>query len=93
MRPYLKCVYKFMKITFDPAKDAANIIKHGISLRQAADLVWDEAMVWEDNRMSYGEARMIALAPIGTRLFVNHHSKIFLQSCETCSSPSCCLPQ
>ena len=59
-----------MKISFDPAKDAANIIKHGISLRQAADLVWGEAMVWEDNRMSYGEARMIALAPIGSRLFV-----------------------
>ena len=28
-----------MKIEFDPAKDAANVAKHGISLARAGDLV------------------------------------------------------
>lgn len=52
-----------MQIEFDPGKDAANIEKHGVSLAFAADLDWDEAFVWIDERFAYGEMRMIALAP------------------------------
>ena len=42
-----------MSIEFDPAKDAANLAKHGISLRQALDIVAFE----EDRRFAYGETR------------------------------------
>lgn len=52
-----------MQFEFDPAKDIANIEKHGLSLGFASRLDWDEALVWIDVRFDYGEARMIALAP------------------------------
>ena len=35
----------------------------------AADLSWDAALVWIDDRADYGEVRMVALAPIGDTLF------------------------
>jgi uncharacterized protein len=52
-----------MQIEFDPAKDASNQAKHGVSLALAAKLEWDDALVWVDTRYEYGELRMIALAP------------------------------
>jgi uncharacterized DUF497 family protein len=52
-----------VRIEFDPAKDAANQAKHGVSLAFAAELDWDAALVWGDNRFEYNELRMIALAP------------------------------
>lgn len=52
-----------MKINFDPEKDASNFAKHGVSLALAADLEWEDALVWIDDRFEYGEVRMIALAP------------------------------
>ena len=52
-----------MQIEFDPDKDAANQAKHGVSLALAAELDWDAALVWFDNRFEYNELRMIALAP------------------------------
>ncbi|MDO8787031.1 MAG: BrnT family toxin [Sulfuritalea sp.] len=52
-----------MRIEFDPAKDAANQTKHGVSLSMADDLDWEAALVWADERFEYGEMRMIALAP------------------------------
>ena len=57
-----------MRITFDPAKDAANVAKHGLSLSVAAELEWNVAVVWEDSRRDYGEVRYAALAPVGRRL-------------------------
>ena len=58
-----------MKITFDPAKDAANISKHGVSLGMAAGLEWDTALTWPDERKDYGEPRMGGIGYIGLRLF------------------------
>ena len=52
-----------MRIEFDPAKDAANQEKHGVSMALAAELDWDTALVWVDDRFEYDEVRMIALAP------------------------------
>jgi uncharacterized DUF497 family protein len=52
-----------MRIEFDPAKDASNQAKHGVSLALAHTLEWDAALVWVDERYEYGELRMIALAP------------------------------
>jgi len=52
-----------MRIEFDPAKDAENQAKHGVSLVLAAELDWDAALVWIDGRFEYGEVRMIALSP------------------------------
>lgn len=52
-----------MHIKFDPAKDLANQDKHGVSLAMAGEIDWEDALVWMDERIEYGEARMIALAP------------------------------
>ena len=52
-----------MRIEFDPAKDAANQAKHGVSLSLAVELDWEAALVWVDARFEYEELRMIALAP------------------------------
>lgn len=52
-----------MRIEFDPAKDAANQAKHGVSLALAGELDWEAALVWVDVRFDYAELRMIALAP------------------------------
>ena len=52
-----------MRIEFDPAKDAANQAKHGVSLALAVELDWEAALVWVDARFEYEELRMIALAP------------------------------
>ena len=55
---------------FDPGKDRLNREKHGVGLELAADMVWDEAFIQADERKDYGEQRMIAIAPIGRRLYV-----------------------
>jgi uncharacterized DUF497 family protein len=52
-----------MQIEFGPAKDAANLAKHGVSLALARELDWEAALVWVDDRFEYGELRIIALAP------------------------------
>jgi uncharacterized DUF497 family protein len=58
-----------VQFDFDPGKDATNLSKHGLSLAAAAELSWEAALVWLDDRADYGEVRMVALAPIGDILF------------------------
>jgi uncharacterized DUF497 family protein len=53
-----------VRIEFDPVKDKLNRANHGLSLSLAGKLVWDEALVWADDRFEYGELRMVGL---GTR--------------------------
>jgi len=58
-----------MEITCGPAKDATNIQRRGLSLALAGEIDWGFAYEWQDERKDYGEVRMVALAPIGDRLF------------------------
>jgi len=66
-RPFDTCILcsynKGVQIEFDAAKDKANTTLHGVSLALAAELDWDAALVWIDDRFDYDELRMIALAP------------------------------
>jgi uncharacterized protein len=59
-----------MEVEFDPAKDLANIAKHGVSLQAAAQFDWETAIEREDNRFDYGEVRFVALSLIGDRVHV-----------------------
>ena len=52
-----------MKIEFDPAKDAANVAKHGISLPDFEGFD-SEAIVKVDERHTYGENRFRAFGRI-----------------------------
>lgn len=55
---------------FDPAKDASNLDKHGLSLVDADGFEWDTAVVREDTRKQYAEQRLEATGYIGDRLHV-----------------------
>jgi uncharacterized DUF497 family protein len=59
-----------VEIEFDPAKDRINLEKHGISLAAAADIDLESAIIIEDRRLDYGEARFLGYAPITGRLHV-----------------------
>ena len=58
-----------MEIAFDPAKDAVNRAKHGVSLGEAARLDWSRTLAKPDRRTDYGEPRQIGYGPIGRRLY------------------------
>ena len=58
-----------MRFDFGSGKDATNLRNHGLSLAAAAELSWDAALVWIDDRADYGEVRMVALAPLGDILY------------------------
>ena len=58
-----------MEIAFDPAKDAANIADHGLSLATADELEWEWLLAKEDIREEYGEQRMVGFAPIGRTVY------------------------
>lgn len=71
------CSYiKSVRFEFDPAKNRANVSAHGVPLSLAAELDWEAALVWRDERFGYDEWRMIALAPESSTLyfvaFVDH---------------------
>ena len=57
-----------MNVTFDPAKDAVNLAKHGFSLLDVVGFEWEPAVAWPDTRRDYGEPRMVALGYIGLRI-------------------------
>ncbi|HFC7871163.1 BrnT family toxin [Delftia acidovorans] len=68
-----------MDIEFDPAKDQANIDKHGVTLALAADIEWSDVLCMPDDRRDYGEVREIGFTVIGQRLYV----VVFVQRGQT----------
>lgn len=58
-----------MEITYDPAKNAANVALRGLSFDQVAELDWSSAVILEDTRMAYGERRYRVFGYIGERLY------------------------
>jgi uncharacterized DUF497 family protein len=55
---------------WDPGKAAANVVKHGVAMDEVRASDWDTAIVSEDRRYEYGEARFVAIGEIGARLHV-----------------------
>jgi uncharacterized DUF497 family protein len=68
-----------MDIEFDPAKNQANIDKHGVSLEMAGHIEWSNVLCMPDARRDYGEVREIGFAVIGQRLYV----VVFVQRGQT----------
>jgi len=58
-----------LRFVFDPAKDAINRSKLGVSLSEAARLDWSRVLAKLDTRTDYGEPRQIGYGPIGRRLY------------------------
>jgi uncharacterized DUF497 family protein len=59
-----------MKLSFDPAKNARNVVERGISFERVAELDWETAVAEEDTRKDYGERRVRVSARLGGRLHV-----------------------
>jgi uncharacterized DUF497 family protein len=55
---------------WDESKRFANLAKHGVDFRDLEGLNWSQALIFEDRRRDCGEARLIAMAPLGARLHV-----------------------
>ncbi len=53
-----------MEVIFDPAKDAINLAKHGLSLADAAAFELRFAVVEVDDRFDYGEMRFRAFGRV-----------------------------
>lgn len=61
----IKCIYiNGVDIDYDPAKDAANIAKHGLSLADAGAFDMAHAVVTLDDRFDYGETRFRAFGRV-----------------------------
>jgi len=58
-----------MEVTYDPAKNAANIERRGLSFDQVAELDWSSAVIAEDARKTYGERRYRVFGYIEERLY------------------------
>ena len=58
-----------MECVFDPAKDAANQLKHGVSLALAEVLFSGAHVSVPDDRCPYGEVRQVAFGWIEGRMF------------------------
>ncbi len=59
-----------MKYSFDFAKQALNVAKHGVFFATAELFEWENALIAVDRRRDYKESRLVAIGPIGKRLYV-----------------------
>ena len=59
-----------MEFAWDQAIDAANLAKHGVSLAEAARLDWKKGRDIRDDRVDYGETRIVRYALIEDHLHV-----------------------
>ena len=55
---------------WDENKRLTNLANHGVDFRDLVALDWGRALIFEDRRRDYGEARLIGMAPLGARLHV-----------------------
>ena len=59
-----------MHIKFDPSKNERNIRERALSFEQARDFDFSTALVGQDIRKGYVEARFVAVGFLGERLHV-----------------------
>ena len=59
-----------MRYTFDPAKQAANALKHGLMFSVVESFEWETALILIDSRRSYGEPRLQAIGLVADRVHV-----------------------
>ncbi len=60
-----------MRYSFDRAKQASNLSKHGLDLADAAQVIESgQTVTFEDRRFDYGEERFVTLGPLRETLVV-----------------------
>jgi uncharacterized DUF497 family protein len=65
-----------MEVTFSLAKDRGNRRKHGVSLKKAVRLDWDEMIARLDDSQHYGEERWIGMASLASGSL---HTVVFVE--------------
>jgi uncharacterized protein len=58
-----------MEIECDPDKSNKNVAERGFPFALAEQVDWETALVWEDDREDYGEARYRCLGLVGRRVY------------------------
>ena len=65
------------EISFDPAKNEANMRERGLPFSLVKDeFDWGTALIGEDTRKDYGERRYEALGYVGQRLHVVVYARV-----------------
>ena len=59
-----------MKVTFDPAKQAATLAERGLDFADAVQVFAGVTFELEDTRKPYGEERIICFGYLGSRMVV-----------------------
>ena len=64
-------------VTFewDPAKNQANISKHGVAFETAKRIFEGLVVTWYDDRREYGEERYVSVGRVGRALLVVAHTE------------------
>lgn len=57
-----------IEIVYDEAKRIANLAKHALDLRDAAKVLADVTLDFEDTRRAYGERRVISIGHLHGRM-------------------------
>ena len=55
-------------VSYDSNKNKRNIEQRGLSFERVADLDWDNAWIYQDERAEYNEVRFIAYSMLDKRL-------------------------
>jgi uncharacterized DUF497 family protein len=80
-----------MEISFDPAKDAANIQERGIPLAFGAVILARAVGELEDTRQDYGEVRQRAFAKVHSPRSRANGSNASTRSAAMCGTSSRCI--
>lgn len=59
-----------MHISYDPAKNERNIEERELSFEEVITFNWGSALIWQDTRKDYPEARYSAIGFLSDRLHV-----------------------
>ncbi len=59
-----------MNLEWDEKKNAANLLKHGLSFQEIVRFNWEMARLYTDDRKDYGEDRIEARGFVGDRLHI-----------------------
>ena len=60
-----------LRYSFDPAKQASNLKKHGFDLAEAPKVIESgQTVTFEDRRIDYSDERFVTLGPLGDTLVV-----------------------
>lgn len=63
-----------LRYEWDEAKNQANIAKHGLSFEDAEHVFAGPCVTFEDDRLDYGEMRLVTLGLLAGRLVVIAHT-------------------